>query len=76
MRKTFRAVIITMVAMVFAAGLFLLNTGIVTIEERSVEHSKITIVDGKVESETRWNDIVGCDVKVDVVDGISLVWKQ
>lgn len=74
--KTIRTIFLTMIATMVAAVYFLLSTGIVKVETRDVEHSKIEIVDGQITSETRWTDTVGCDVSIDVVDGVSFVWKQ
>jgi hypothetical protein len=73
--KTIKTIILTVLVTVVAAVIFLLNTGIVKVEKRDVEHTKLVVVDGQIESETRWTDVVGCDVTIDVVDGVSFVWK-
>ncbi len=71
--KTFKTIIITfMVTMIVGtvgvAG-FLFNEGIVTIEKRDVNHTKTVMIDGVVTEEHNWNELLGYEVKIDVVDG-------
>ena len=61
--------IVTMVIGAVAIASFLLNEGIVTIEKRDVNHTKTVMVDGVVTEEHNWNELLGYEVKIDVVDG-------
>ena len=70
--KTFKTVIVTMmitlgVALVFV-GKFLLGEGIVTIQKESTNHEKVVMVDGQVTEQTRWDELLGYTVSIDVVD--------
>ena len=70
--KTFKTIIVTAmitlgVAMVFV-GRFLLGEGIVTIQEKSTNHEKVVTIDGQVTEETRWSELLGYTVSIDVVD--------
>ena len=71
--KTFRTVVVTMVItmMVVAVGVgaFLFNEGIVTVSKRDVNHTKTVMIDGVVTEETNWSELMGYEVKIDVVDG-------
>lgn len=71
--RTFKTIMVTfMVTMVIGAvgiGAFLLNEGIVTIEKRDVNHTKTVMVDGVVTETQNWNELLGYEVKIDVVDG-------
>lgn len=71
--RTFKTIMVTfMVTMVIGAvgiGAFLLNEGIVTIEKRDVNHTKTVMVDGVVTEIQNWNELLGYEVKIDVVDG-------
>ena len=71
--RTFKTIMVTfIVTMVIGAvgiGAFLLNEGIVTIEKRDVNHTKTVMVDGVVTEEHNWNELLGYEVKIDVVDG-------
>ncbi len=60
---------VTMVAVVIGVSVFLLNNGIVTIEKRDVNHTKTVMIDGVVTEETNWSELMGYEVKIDVVDG-------
>lgn len=74
--KTFKTIIVTfMVTMIVAAvGVFavLLNLGIVTINERDVNHTKTVMVDGVVTETTNWTETLGVEVSIDVVDGLYI----
>ena len=71
--RTFKTImvtfIVTMVIGAVAIASFLLNEGIVTIEKRDVNHTKTVMVDGVVTEEHNWNELLGYEVKIDVVDG-------
>ena len=71
--KTFRTIMITfmvtMVIGVVGVGAFLLNEGIVTISKRDVNHTKTVVIDGYITESTTWNELMGYEVKIDVVDG-------
>ena len=71
--KTFRTIVVTimvtMVIGVVGVGAFLFNEGIVTIDKRGVEHTKTVMIDGVVTQQTNWSELVGYEVKIDVVDG-------
>lgn len=70
--KTFRTIMVTFMVTVFVAmigiGSFLFNEGIVTIQRRDVSHNKTVMVDGVVTESTDWNEILGYEVKINVVD--------
>ena len=71
--KTFRTIMVTFVVTVLVAavgvGAFLFNEGIVTISRRDVNHTKTVMVDGVVTETKDWNELLGYEVKIDVVDG-------
>lgn len=71
--KTFRTIMVTFVVTVLVAavgvGAFLFNEGIVTISRRDVNHTKTVMIDGVVTQETNWSELMGYEVKIDVVDG-------
>jgi len=71
--KTFRTIIITFLVTVIVGtvgvGLFLFNEGIVSIDKRDVNHTKTVMIDGVVTQETNWSELMGYEVKIDVVDG-------
>lgn len=71
--KTFKTIMVTfMVTAVLigvGVGAFLFNNGIVTIEKRDVTHTKTVVVDGVVTETKNWNELLGYEVKIDVVDG-------
>lgn len=60
---------VTMVAVAIGVSVFLLNNGIVTIEKRDVNHTKTVMIDGVVTEETNWSELMGYEVRIDVVDG-------
>lgn len=60
---------VTMIAVAIGVGAFLFNEGIVTISRRDVNHTKTVMVDGVVTEETNWSELMGYEVKIDVVDG-------
>lgn len=70
--KTFKTIMVTFVVTVFVAmvgvGAFLLNEGIVTIQKRDVNHTKTVMVDGVVTEERSWNEVLGYEVKINVLD--------
>lgn len=71
--KTFRTIVVTMVitmmVTMIGVGAFLFNEGIVTIEQRDVNHTKTVMIDGVVTEERNWSELMGYEVKIDVVDG-------
>lgn len=71
--KTFRTIMITFIVTVMVGvvgvGVFLFNEGIVTINQRDVNHTKTVMIDGVVTEEHNWNEVLGYEVKIDVVDG-------
>lgn len=70
---TIKTILITFVVTVLVAtvgvGAFLFNEGIVTISKRDVNHTKTVMIDGVVTEETNWSELMGYEVKIDVVDG-------
>lgn len=71
--RTFKTIMITfIVTVVIGAGVigtFLFNEGIVTIQKRDVNHTKTVMVDGVITETHNWNEVLGYEVKIDVVDG-------
>lgn len=71
--KTVKTIMVTFVVTVLVAavgvGAFLFNEGIVTISRRDVNHTKTVMVDGVVTETKDWNELLGYEVKIDVVDG-------
>lgn len=71
--RTFKTIMITfVVTMVIGATMvfgFLLKEGIVTIEQRDVNHTKTVMIDGVVTEERNWSELMGYEVRIDVVDG-------
>ena len=71
--KPFRTIMVTFVVTLLVAavgvGAFLFNEGIVTISRRDVNHTKTVMVDGVVTETKDWNELLGYEVKIDVVDG-------
>lgn len=71
--RTFKTILITfVVTMVIGAAIvfgFLLKEGIVTIEQRDVNHTKTVMIDGVVTEERNWSELMGYEVRIDVVDG-------
>lgn len=71
--RTLKAIMITfMVTVLVGAAVvfgFLLNEGIVTIEKRDVNHTKTVMIDGVVTEQQNWNELLGYEVRIDVVDG-------
>lgn len=67
--KTFKTIIVTFVVTVFVGmigiGAFLFNSGVVTVQERVQDHSKMVVVDGVVTEAVTWTDTVGVEVGVD-----------
>ena len=70
--KTVKTIMVTMMITVLVGavgiGAFLFNDGIVTIEKRDVSHTKTVMVDGVVTETKNWNELLGYEVKIDVVD--------
>lgn len=70
--KTVKTIMVTMMITVLVGavgiGAFLFNEGIVTIEKRDVSHTKTVMVDGVVTETKNWNELLGYEVKIDVVD--------
>lgn len=70
--KTFRTIIATMFVTLgivsVLVGKFLMNEGIVKIEEKSTNHEKIVMIDGQVTERTLWDELMGYTVTIDVVD--------
>ena len=60
---------VTMIVGTVGVAGFLFNEGIVTIEKRDVNHTKTVMIDGVVTEEHNWNELLGYEVKIDVVDG-------
>lgn len=71
--KTVKTIMVTFVVTVLVAavgvGAFLFEEGIVTISRRDVNHTKTVMVDGVVTETKDWNELLGYEVKIDVVDG-------
>ena len=67
--KTFRTIIVTfMVTVMFGVvgiGAFLFNSGMVTVQEKSIGHSKMVVVDGEVVEAKAWNETLGVEFNVD-----------
>ncbi len=63
---------VTLVVLVAVIGGALLKLGIVTIEKRDVSHNKTVMIDGVVTETKDWNELLGYDVKIDVVDGVYI----
>jgi hypothetical protein len=63
---------VTLVVLVTVIGGALLKLGIVTIEKRDVSHNKTVMIDGVVTETKDWNELLGYDVKIDVVDGVYI----
>ena len=74
--RTFKTIMVTMtvtlVVLVTVIGGALLKLGIVTIEKRDVSHNKTVMIDGVVTETKDWNELLGYDVKIDVVDGVYI----
>lgn len=74
--RTFKTIMITMivtlVVLVAVIGGALLKLGIVTIEKRDVSHNKTVMIDGVVTETRDWNELLGYDVKINVVDGVYI----
>lgn len=70
--KTFKTVIVTMMITLgvglVLVGKFLLGEGIVTIQKESTNHEKVVMVDGQVTEQTKWDELLGYTVSIDVVD--------
>lgn len=69
LRTIFVTMVVTMVVATVGIAIFLFNEGIVTIEKRDVNHTKTVMIDGVVTQETNWSELMGYEVKIDVVDG-------
>lgn len=71
--KTFKTVMVTLMVTVMVAmvgfGYFVIEEGIVKVERVATEHSKIIYVDGELSSEETWDEILGYQINVDLVDG-------
>lgn len=67
--KTFTTVLATvMVTVMLVAGgigAFLLNSGMLTIQKKSTEHSMMKIVDGQVIEAKTWNTLEGVEFGVE-----------
>jgi hypothetical protein len=61
--------VVTVLVAAVGVGAFLFNEGIVTISRRDVNHTKTVMVDGVVTETKDWNELLGYEVKIDVVDG-------
>lgn len=74
--RTFKTIMttitVTLVVLVAIIGGALLKLGIVTIEKRDVSHNKTVMIDGVVTETKDWNELLGYDVKIDVVDGVYI----
>ena len=74
--RTFKTIMVTMtvtlVVLVTVIGGALLKLGIVTIEKRDVSHNKTVMIDGVVTETKDWDELLGYDVKIDVVDGVYI----
>ena len=71
--RTFKTIMITFIVTIGIVagviGTFLFNEGIVTIQKRDVNHTKTVMIDGVVTEQTNWSELMGYEVKIDVVDG-------
>jgi len=65
-------IMVTLIVLVTVIGGTLLKLGIVTIEKRDVSHNKTVMIDGVVTETKDWNELLGYDVKIDVVDGVYI----
>ena len=74
--RTFKTIMttimVTLIVLVTVIGGTLLKLGIVTIEKRDVSHNKTVMIDGVVTETKDWNELLGYDVKIDVVDGVYI----
>ena len=70
--KTFKTVLatvfVTIGLILVLVGKFLFDEGIVSVEQRVQDHSKVVMIDGEVTEETFWNELLGYTVSIDVVD--------
>lgn len=62
-------VMVTIMVVIGGVVALMLNEGIITIQRRDVNHTKTVMVDGVVTEERNWNELLGYEVKIDVVDG-------
>lgn len=60
---------VTIMVVIGGIVALMFNEGILTIERRDVNHTKTVMVDGVVTEERNWNEVLGYEVKIDVVDG-------
>lgn len=74
--RTFKAVMVTFIGTVIVIGAlvtgFLFKEGIVKLEKREATHTETVMVNGEVVETKTWNTTTGCDLKIDVVDGITI----
>lgn len=67
--KTFTTIMVTvMVTVMLVAGgigAFLLNSGMLTIQKKSTEHSMMKIVDGQIIEAKTWNALEGVEFGVE-----------
>lgn len=70
--KTFKTIMITLMVTVIVVTVgavgFLINEGIVTIDKRDVNHNKTVMIDGVITESTDWSELLGYEVKIDIVD--------
>ncbi len=70
--KTFRTIILTGIVTIVIGcifvGKFLLDNGIVTIQEKSTAHEKVVMIDGQVTERSTWGELLGYTVSIDVKD--------
>ncbi len=70
--KTFKTIMLTgIVTIVIGAvliGKFLLDEGIVTIQEKSTTHERVVMIDGQETERSTWGELLGYTVSIDVKD--------
>ena len=70
--KTFKTIIatgfVTIVIGMVLVGKFLLDEGIVTIQEKSTTHERVVMIDGQETERSTWGELLGYTVSIDVKD--------
>lgn len=61
-----RTIIVTMMVVMAGLGGLAFDNGIITVSQRGQEHTKTVIVDGVVDSEKSWTEVLGYDVSINI----------
>lgn len=71
--KTFKTIVKTFIfTVVFMAGVifvYLFKGGNISITKESTDHSRIVIEDDKVTENTRWTELKGYNLNINILDG-------